>query len=659
MHLRYLTLALACALGSELSQAQSATAASALSEQDFLADVPIVLSVSRLAQRLDETPGAMTILDRDFIRRSGARDVVELLRFVPGFFVSTTFETDAPMAYYHGKTDDWANRLQLLVDGRSVYSSFLQGSVGLGFQTLALEDIERIEVLRGSNSAAYGSRAFLGVVNIVSRAPEDTKQSQYGVTAGENGVADVFARTGWDSESSASRISVDSRGDDGLRKTGSVAGAKGNNRVSRVNFSSHVKVTPSMDVSFRSGLVDLAAYRGDVKSPGNFERLRFMDAAYAQADASWVQSADEEFGFQLSRTVFQHRDNFPFYDSSAPANYQGVMIDWSGQETNDVLGFQFTKRQSPSVRYVVGAELRQEQMVSSASFYQRDSLTSQSERVFGNVEWRPQETWVINGGAHFERIGTEASVLSPRLMANWHVLPGQTLRAGVSTAFRQPSMYEKYADRRYFDASGTLLLQSAAPNLDLRAEKVLSRELGYFFGGGSNAVSADVRLYHEYISDGISHSLATPDVYLNSDNYDIRGGELQLAWQVRSGTRLAVSWARSDITANKAVSTDATFRTEYSAPKSIASLAWMQSLGSWDLSLLYSDASEVALMSSGSSHLTSSYVRTDVRLARKFKWSGMDGEIAATVQNVNAPYADGDRKFLFDRRGIASLRLEY
>ncbi|PIW09779.1 MAG: hypothetical protein COW39_03135, partial [Comamonadaceae bacterium CG17_big_fil_post_rev_8_21_14_2_50_60_13] len=57
----------------------------AVSERDYLADMPVVLSVSRLPQRLDETPGAMTIIDREFIRQSGARDVVDVLRLVPGF----------------------------------------------------------------------------------------------------------------------------------------------------------------------------------------------------------------------------------------------------------------------------------------------------------------------------------------------------------------------------------------------------------------------------------------------------------------------------------------------------------------------------------------------------------------------------------------------
>ncbi|MDI1245350.1 MAG: TonB-dependent receptor plug domain-containing protein, partial [Rhodoferax sp.] len=69
-----------------------------VSEKDFLEEMPIILSVSRLPQRLDETPGAVTILDRDFIRSSGARDVADLLRLVPGFQSSTSFEGDAPQA---------------------------------------------------------------------------------------------------------------------------------------------------------------------------------------------------------------------------------------------------------------------------------------------------------------------------------------------------------------------------------------------------------------------------------------------------------------------------------------------------------------------------------------------------------------------------------
>ena len=73
-----------------------------MSEKDFLTDMPIVLSVSRLPQRLDETPGTVTVMDREMIQLSGARDIVDLLRLVPGFQVSTSFESSAPVVSYHG-----------------------------------------------------------------------------------------------------------------------------------------------------------------------------------------------------------------------------------------------------------------------------------------------------------------------------------------------------------------------------------------------------------------------------------------------------------------------------------------------------------------------------------------------------------------------------
>jgi iron complex outermembrane recepter protein len=110
----------------------AAQAQTSVSEQDYFADMPVVLSVSRLPQRLDETPGAVTILDRDFIRQTGARDVADLLRLVPGFQSSASFEADAPQASYHGVFGNYSARIQVLVDGRSVYSTYFFGAVSLG-----------------------------------------------------------------------------------------------------------------------------------------------------------------------------------------------------------------------------------------------------------------------------------------------------------------------------------------------------------------------------------------------------------------------------------------------------------------------------------------------------------------------------------------------
>ena len=95
--MKQLPFAILLTLLSPWVAAQQAEPAS-LSEKDFLDEMPVVLSVSRLAQPVDEAPGAVTVLDRAFIRMTGARDVADLLRLVPGFQTTTSFETDAMVA---------------------------------------------------------------------------------------------------------------------------------------------------------------------------------------------------------------------------------------------------------------------------------------------------------------------------------------------------------------------------------------------------------------------------------------------------------------------------------------------------------------------------------------------------------------------------------
>ena len=299
-----------------------------VTEMDFLGDMPVVLSVSRLAQRLDETPGAVTILDRQFIRFSGARDVADLLRLVPGFQTTTSFETDAPMATYHGRTDDWANRIQVLVDGRSVYAGHLQGSAGLGWQTLALDDIERIEILRGSNSAAYGARAFLGVVNIVSRDVRETLGAATGATLGQNQVRDAGVRWGWGDNEATYRLSADVRGDDGLRS------AFGKNQITRLNFASHFNLTRETELAVRLGSLGINAGRGTPGDAGNNGRERFMGSQFAQVD--WHTTLDENRDLTVSASHTEHsfRDSFSLettaYDEIFGAPYSGTNIDFSG-----------------------------------------------------------------------------------------------------------------------------------------------------------------------------------------------------------------------------------------------------------------------------------------------------------------------------------------
>jgi len=658
--------------------AQTGAAASALTEQDFLAEMPIVLSVSRLAQRLDETPGAMTIFDRNFIRMTGARDVVDVLRLVPGFQTTTSFETDAPMATYHGRYDDFANRIQVLVDGRSVYSGFLQGSAGVGWQTLALDDIERIEVLRGSNSAAYGARAFLGVVNIISRDVRETAGVAAKVTAGENGVVDVGTRVGWGDGTAMYRISADTRGDDGLRKvfpsTAPTDTASGTNRVSRVNFASHLSNGARGEVDVRVGAVEIAAVRGTTGpgNEGNLERLRYLGAQFLQMDWKMALSDDQDIAVTASLTHGFNNDGFPYLkpDLILGNSYYGTSIDFKAEEFNDAVSFQHTVRHTPTLRTVWGAEARQEQVKSRSSFDAREQVTSQFLRLFGNAEWRVWDAVVLNAGAMAESSDIGGDTFAPRVMVNWHVANGHTLRAGTSTAYRPPSAFEKYGNVKYYDVNGANPLPYVKASGRIVSEKVETQELGYSLNlaGG---VSGDLRLFNEKITNGIGVIFAgygPKGDFGNGDNSTITGGEYQLAWKPASSTQIFFSqtWthirveslAFPDDIPKEGKPSNAWFKIAQGAPKYAASLTAMHTLPSGVNFTFMHQLAEAFITGSNNQDLFSMN-RTDVRVGKFFRVGANKAELALTLQNLDVPYRDGDSKFFFDRRAMVSLQFEY
>jgi len=637
----------------------SQVACAGVSETDYMSDMPTVISVSRIAQTLEDTPGAVTILDRTFIRMTGARDVVDLLRFVPGFQTTSAYETDAPMATYHGRDNDWANRIQVLVDGRSVYSSLLDGSAGIGWQTLALDDIERIEVLRGSNSATYGARAFLGVVNIISRDVRDTQGPAASITQGENGVSDLGMRIGWSQADASFRLSADSVGDNGLQ------GAFGQNHTERLNFSSHLALDQGADLELRAGGVGIYAGRGSFlpNQYGNPTRMRFLGSQFVQAD--WHQPLNDthDLTVSASHTENTNRDRFLYM---APGPYYLATVDFSGDEYIDSLTLQNTIRINPRLRAVWGAELRQERVVSPPQFDGLNSISSTYYRLFGSAEWRLSERWLLNAGALAESNDMSGNSLSPRLMLNWQLAPGHSLRMGASTAFRPPSAFEKYGRVQYVDANGQNPTgYYTYNNGSVGAEKLFSRELGYNLDLPTLHLGGDVRVFDEQISNAIvTNPVAIipgvqPQFTANAQDDQITGVEMQTNWTPRPDTKVFLTQTWTQIHVSSSPSEDLLFRAEHGAPRYAFSLTLMHDFSNGlHLSVMQQASDDMALMSDSGSYSLFSMQRTDLRLAKDLRLGGKKAMLALVLQNLGNPYQDGDWKFRFERRAMLTLKIE-
>jgi iron complex outermembrane receptor protein len=616
-----------------------AHAAHATSELDYLSDLPIVLSVSRLPQRLDETPGAVTVLDRAMIRLSGARDVAELMRLVPGFQTSSSFERIAPQASYHGAFTSYSNHLQVLVDGRSVYSPYFVGSTEAGLQTVALEDIERIEVLRGSNSAAYGARAMLGVINIVTRHTADTLGVALGLASGENGIRDARASFGWGQPESSFRLGVDRRGDDGL------LGANGKNAINRFNFRGDIRPNPLDEIQLRLGGTQISAGKGgDPDRPDDLLRDQAYDSSYVQLDWRRILGPDEDLALSFSKGQ-------ETYDERLPPVIFGVCcwdVDVSGRSFSDAVSVVHTFRKNSDVRVVWGGEWRREQVNSLGLYSTNELFTTNFSRFFGNIEWRMRPNLILNAGALAEKATLIEDAVAPRLMLNWQFNEGQTLRAGASKAFRPPSTFEKFGNYQYFlnGVSQGNPIRSSGRAL---SEQVVSRELGYLSSFPHVKLSLDARLFYEQISDLIV--LSRRD-YKNSPSFDVTGLEYQLKWQPWSGGQLVLNQA---FVSNNATDEDHAA----AAPKRAYSLAFFQKLNSGlNLTLMHQNSSLAALPGYNSTGQTTS-ARTDVRLSAPLNLGASKGEVALVVQNLGAPYADFSPRFQFERRAFITLRVEH
>jgi len=233
-----------------------------------------VSSVSKRDQELLKTAAAIFVLTQEDIRRSGATNIPDLLRIVPGLEVAQIDANNWAVSS-RGFNGRFANKLIVLIDGRSLYSPDFAG-VFWQAQNLLLGDIERIEVIRGPGATLWGSNAVTGVINILTKKAKDTQGglltagggrqergftgARYGMSSGE-GIAyrfygDYFNRgefqnasgqgagDNWDGLGSGMRVDARLSSKDALVIEGDVYRYETHSQNNVVSFTAPFNTTP-------------------------------------------------------------------------------------------------------------------------------------------------------------------------------------------------------------------------------------------------------------------------------------------------------------------------------------------------------------------------------------------------------------------------------
>jgi iron complex outermembrane receptor protein len=642
--------------------------AAEINEQDYFSELPVVLSVTRLAQPLNDTPGAVTVIDREIIRRSGAREVTDVLRLVPGYLVGGKNGAH-PTAAYHAPLDDYGARNLVLIDGRPVYSSFYLGDTHRGMMGVLVEDIERIEVLRGSNSAAYGANAMFGVINIITRHTDDTHGGAAYVSSGGGGIKDNGARIGWGNETASFRLSTGRRQDSGW------GNAYDEKIIDQTHFRGDLRPGADQELMLSAGYTESSTGDGE-GSAGNPYRKTLWRDVYLHAQ--WRNQLSETDEIKLTANY----DEGTFRDAAPYAPDPSVTLDFGGRTKQTNLEFQHQIGMAPQLRAVWGAGYKQDEARSPPLFYQNSTISIHEERLFGNLEWRPHPQWLINAGGFWSRNNWTGTDFSPRLMANFHVTPDHTLRAGATDSSRAPNLFELASDVRYYPKKLTgplaayaffkIPVRTFTASGNVEPEKLHTQEIGYFGNFRAWRLTLDVRGFVERTKDivtdfdghtvpGYVHPITGAPLpvtdFVNGPGFKIRGLEYQMRWKPLDDTEIWVNQTfQKLIWDNDQANPDINH-----PPTHATTLALFQKLpGGLDLSLMFHTLGSMSWGNGDSGQLPNRR-RIDARLAYPFRIGDTRMEAAVTAQAANGNYPDYlmNRGFEFERRAFGTLRIEF
>jgi iron complex outermembrane receptor protein len=520
----------------------------AFTESYFYDDLPVVLSASRLAQSQSNTPMAMTVIDKKMIRASSALNLPDLLRLVPGFTVGFFSGTSSTVTY-HGHADEYARDMQVLIDGRSIYDP-LFGGIPWTEIYLSLDEILRIEVIRGPNAAAYGSNSFAGVINIITEHPADLPGAMLSATTGYEKTRHVEAAYADSVGKLDYRLSTSYKEGEGFDNRDDSSRAKWLKFDSDYNIDINNSIRTTLGIAYGyydEGLPSLLQRERELDNQYNYQfiewkhvlsaknkiNLHFYHNYYSIDDLNTLPTLSEQItsleelqGFDESiRTdIFAAMLSGGLYDyetllSALNLTESPMLFSWIGLTSHRYdLEFEHTSEPLKDLRVAWGIGARHDRGESYWLLQDEDPISRDLYRLYFNTEWHASQDTVINAGAMLEKFEDKNHLFSPRLGINYHLSPSSTLRLSGSRAYRMPTIYEDNAHLSLYlgtqdDEFNTWIISTE----ELDPQELERIEFGYLRRFEDYSLNFDMCLFHEKYSSII-------DQYIHFDIPDPERG---------------------------------------------------------------------------------------------------------------------------------------
>lgn len=653
-------------------------AGSDLTEEDILGEIPVVIAATRLPQSITDTPVAITVIDRQMIEASGFIEIPDLLRLVPGFQVGLSWRDHHTAVTYHGQSDGLPRRMQVLIDGKVAVGS-LFGIVDWDRLGIVMDDINRIEVVRGSAGVAYGSNAFIGAINIVTNEPFLNPGWRISATAGSEETGLMSAQYSEVGELFDYRASVSYFHTDGFD------GVNDETITRSGRFQGHYQIKPNINLDFQFGHSEGPWGRGgsglSVDSKGEKEATE----KYGNFRLTTSTSPGNEWFFQLGLHKTEEDDQ---YRIGLLSNLLGVTpaqvpVVLPGQQDQEIVGsfFDYTTHQldaefqqllqwGTSHRAVWGVGYRKDMVKGIATIGKRGWDVMETYRAYGSLEYHLSDRILLNVGTIFEDNDMAKGKFSPRVGINFTLLDGHVFRFSVAQSWRQPFLAEQSHDVSVRLNDDSVLEQIQIAPVTLKHEKLRSYEVGYVGHWRKKQLSVEVKAYREEFTNEIEYvldpfypealSAFNPGSILdvNGGSTDIVGVETGVKWKLSRQSHLWFSYSFSEVDQHcQALGFRCAHKND-ATPRHTASLLFSHDFGrGWQTSLGYYYLDETAwILWNGD---VESYDRVDMRVAKTFDFSSSSLKLELIGQNIGGDYYELSQNNVFETRTFVRATVQF
>ncbi|WP_414434822.1 ligand-gated channel protein [Alloalcanivorax venustensis] len=459
----------------------------------------VTVTASGHAQQLEDAPASISVITREQIEQRYYQDATDALRDIPGVIITGGGSGDRGNdIVIRGMPSQYT---LILVDGKPVSTRETRPNGSAGFEQdwlPPLQSIERIEVVRGPMSTLYGSDAIGGVINVITRK----------VAEDWGGAVQVDTI-----------IQDDSRSGD----------------IQQGNFSLS---GPLLADTLGLQVYGRASSRQEDRFVDGFEEKNLKNL---NARLSFTPTDNQDFTLEAGQTKQDRRSLIGY---SAPATgCRGGCTDSDNEYTREVLALSHTGRWDfgTTDSYVqreeaenltremkvtntsaktalvaplgdhlltVGANFEKEELSDRTSnqISNRTDVDASKWALFAEDEWMLPGNVSVTGGVRLDDDENYGSHVSPRLYGVWGMAPRWTLKGGVSTGFRSPSLREITPDWGQVSRGGDVY-----GNPDLEPETSVNKELGLYFNAGRD-LQANVTVFHNDFKDKITRIACPPSV---------------------------------------------------------------------------------------------------------------------------------------------------